>query len=115
MGEAALEQTLKRSLSQSNAMCNLLKVSGASLSPQYRDGDYVLIAPPTLAGGIRRGDVVVFHRPDTGQTTIKHVDHVLPDHTLFVLGTHEFSVDSRHFGPIARSTLLGKVIWHIKR
>jgi phage repressor protein C with HTH and peptisase S24 domain len=96
-------------------MCRLLKVSGLSLWPQYDDGDYVLIAPPALAGGIRRGDIVVFHRPDTGHTTIKQVDHFLPNGALFVLGTHDHSVDSRHFGPIARTTLLGKVIWHVRR
>lgn len=96
-------------------MCKLLKVSGLSLWPQYDDGDYVLVAPPALAGGIRRGDIVVFHRPDNRCTTIKQVDQILPDSMLFVLGTHEHSVDSRHFGPIARSTLLGKVVWHIRR
>lgn len=96
-------------------MCRLLKVSGLSLWPQYHDGDFVLVAPPTLAGGVRRGDVVVFHRPDNGHTTIKLVDHILPDSSLFVLGTHDHSVDSRQFGPISRRTVIGKVIWHIRQ
>lgn len=96
-------------------MCKLLRVSGLSLWPRFHDGDYVLVASPRLAGGVRHGDVVVFCRPDNGHTTIKNVDHILPDGTLFVLGTHEHSVDSRHFGPIARATLIGKVVWHIKR
>lgn len=96
-------------------MCKLLRVAGLSLSPEYQDGDYVLVAPPRLAGSVGRGDVVVFRRPDDGSTTIKHVDHVLPGGALYVLGTHEHSVDSRHFGPIARSAVIGKVIWHIRR
>ena len=90
-------------------------MSGQSLSPRLRDGDYVLVAPPALAGGVRVGDVVVFRRPDDGSTTIKVVDDISPDGRLFVLGTHEYSIDSRHFGPIARSSLVGKVVWHVKR
>ncbi len=96
-------------------MCKLLRVSGLSLFPSYHDGDYVLVAPPIVAGGIKAGDIVVFHRPDNGHTTIKQVDHILPDHNLFVLGTHDDSVDSRHFGPISRQSIVGKVVWHVKR
>jgi nickel-type superoxide dismutase maturation protease len=96
-------------------MCKLLKVSGLSLWPSYNDGDYVLVAPPFLAGNIRAGDVVVFHRPDNGRTTIKQVDRILADSTLFVLGTHDHSVDSRRFGPISRKSVVGKVVWHFKR
>jgi nickel-type superoxide dismutase maturation protease len=96
-------------------MCKLLKVSGLSLWPQYHDGDYVLVAPPLWAGGLRPGNIVVFHRPDNGHTTIKQVEHILGDDTLYVVGTGEHSVDSRQFGPISRKALIGKVIWHFKR
>jgi type IV secretory pathway protease TraF len=34
---------------------------------------------------------------------------------LFVIGSHDSSVDSRHFGPIGREALVGKVIWHIRK
>ena len=96
-------------------MCKLLKVSGLSLWPQYNDGDYVLVAPSPWIGPIKPGDVVVFHRPDNGHTTIKQVEQVLPDNKLYVVGTHDHSVDSRQFGPISRTSLVGKVFWHFKR
>lgn len=96
-------------------MLRLLKVAGNSLLPHYQDGDYVLVAHPVLAGGIRPGDVVAFHH-DVYGVMIKKVAQVLPqEKALFVVGTHGASVDSRRFGPISRSTVLGKVIWHIRQ
>ncbi len=96
-------------------MCKLLKVSGHSLWPLYEDGDYVLVAPPILAGSIKPGDVLVFRNPAYG-TMIKQVDSVAPgDGSIYVVGTHERSVDSRQFGAISRASVIGKVIWHIKR
>ena len=96
-------------------MLKLLKVSGHSLWPLYEDGDYVLIVHPRLAGAIRRGDVLVFRNAVYG-TMIKQVERVVPDsNDLYVVGTHDRSVDSREFGAISRQAVIGKVIWHIKR
>jgi len=95
-------------------MFKLLKVSGHSLWPLYEDGDYVLIAHPRLAGAIRPGDVLVFRNAVYG-TMIKQVERVVPDsNELYVVGTHDGSVDSREFGAISRQAVIGKVIWHIK-
>jgi nickel-type superoxide dismutase maturation protease len=95
-------------------MFKLLKVSGSSLWPLYQDGDYVLVAPPVLSGGIRRGDVLVFRHP-AYDIMIKLVERILPGGQLFVVGAHEQSIDSREFGPISRKAVIGKVIWHIRR
>ena len=89
-----------------------IKITGHSLEPTYREGDYVLIgAVPFPAGSIFPGDVVVFRHAALG-LLIKRVEQVLGDAVL-VLGTHPDSVDSRSFGPIPLSDVLGKVIWHI--
>lgn len=96
-------------------MLKLLKVSGHSLWPLYEDGDYVLIAHPLLAGSIKTGDVIVFRHP-TYQTMIKQVERVIAGgDQIYVVGTHDRSVDSRNFGAISRRSVIGKVIWHIKR
>lgn len=95
-------------------MFKLLKVSGQSLWPLYQDGDYVLVAPLFLSGGVRRGDVVVFRHP-VYDIMIKQVERILPGNQLFVVGIHDKSVDSREFGPIERKAVIGKVIWRIKR
>ena len=96
-------------------MLRLLRVNGNSLQPNYQEGDFVLVAKiPFLMGKLQRGDVVAFYHPDYG-TMIKRVDHIPSEKDeIYVTGTHEYSVDSRDFGPIQRSAVIGKVIWHIR-
>lgn len=97
-------------------MLKLLKVSGDSLLPTYRDGDFVLLSKiPYLFAPISQGDVIAF-RNQTYGTMIKKVQSVLPDKDeIRVVGTHEHSVDSRRFGAISKKDVLGKVIWHVKK
>lgn len=94
-------------------MINLLRVAGYSLWPGYRDGDFVVTAGTLLAGPIKPGDVIVFRQSDYG-IMIKQVQQI-DDDGIFVVGTHERSSDSREFGVISRSAVIGKVIWHIKK
>jgi phage repressor protein C with HTH and peptisase S24 domain len=89
----------------------MLRVEGSSLEPEYRDGDYALV---TSLSSIRRGDVLAFRRA-SGDVYIKRVEQILPDDRFFVTGTHPNSIDSRHFGPVPRRDVLGKVIWHIRK
>ena len=97
-------------------MLRLLKVSGESLSPEYQDGDFVLVAKiPLLFKSLHLGDVIAFHHDIYG-TMIKQVEDISTDCQRFiVIGTHENSVDSTQFGTISRDVIIGKVIWHIKR
>jgi type IV secretory pathway protease TraF len=47
---------------------------------------------------------------------IKLVERVDPGTgELLVTGTQPESVDSRIFGPVRRTDLLGKVIWHVAK
>jgi nickel-type superoxide dismutase maturation protease len=97
-------------------MLNLLKVSGMSLAPEYQEGDFVLIAKiPFLMNRLQTGDVVVFRHPLHG-VLIKKVESVSKDSDeVFVTGTNANSLDSRQFGAVRVSSLLGKVIWHIRK
>jgi phage repressor protein C with HTH and peptisase S24 domain len=95
-------------------MLKLLKISGYSLTPDYRDGDFVLVSKvPFLFRPPQSGDVVAFRRPPYG-TLIKRVKYIDPDGGLFVIGTHNESVDSREFGEVSQDALIGKVIWHVR-
>jgi signal peptidase I len=94
----------------------ILKIRGHSLFPDFREGDYVLVAGfPFPSGKIRVGDKVVFRQPRYG-LLIKRVHQLLENgHTLDVRGTQIDSTDSRNFGPVPLSQVLGKVIWHIRQ
>jgi signal peptidase I len=96
-------------------MCRILRISGDSLVPDYREGDFVLVCRiPFFFGRIQPGDTVAFRHPDYG-TMIKKVAALVPGDRLFVLGTGPHSVDSRRFGPIGQDAVIGRVIWHISR
>ena len=97
-------------------MLRLLKVTGDSLSPIYKEGDFVVVT--TLSFFLRRvrqGDIIVFQHGLYG-TLIKIVDRVLPEEdAVYVTGTSEGSLDSRRLGLISRAAIKGRVIWHIAR
>ena len=97
-------------------MLKLLKITGNSLEPEYLEGDFVFISKiPFFLSAAHAGDVIAFIHHEHGMM-IKQVKSVSADgRSLFVVGTHPLSVDSRHFGPIASHSILGKVIWHIKK
>lgn len=97
-------------------MLKLVKVSGNSLLPKYRDGDFVVVSRiPVILGMLAPGDAVTFETKDYG-TMIKIVDSVSPDGMqLVVKGIHPLSVDSRQIGPVSKRNVTGKVIWHIKK
>lgn len=94
-------------------MIKIIKVTGESLSPFFLPGDYVVVSrSPLLAGKLQKGDMIVFHHPDHGRM-IKEIAAVPDQHHLIVTGYRPGSIDSSTFGPIPRTAVIGKVIWHI--
>jgi len=93
-------------------MFKFIKVTGDSLSPSYNEGDYVILITYPLFS-FKRGDTIVFRHPEYG-TMIKDIDSLDSD-KIQVIGTHPHSVDSRQFGPINQSEVVGKVILHFKK
>lgn len=96
-------------------MLQIVKVTGNSLSPEYQDGDFVLVVKiPIFLRSIHPGDTIVFYQIAYGEM-IKHVDHLDDQGELiYVRGLHPDSMDSRQFGPISKRDVVGKVIWHIR-
>jgi signal peptidase I len=96
-------------------MLRLLKVTGNSLTPEYQEGDFVLISKiPFLFVPPSPGDIIAFYQAGYG-LLIKSIQQVSSDGSLNVIGTPSESIDSRVFGPVRRESILGKVIWHIRR
>ncbi len=92
-------------------MFKLIRVSGNSLYPEFQRGDFVLISKiPFLLGWVRPGDVVAFRHAEYG-LMIKKVEAISADGDQFtVVGAHPASTDSRHFGPVKREQMVGKVL-----
>lgn len=97
-------------------MLRVIKVTGESLSPEYQEGDYVVVTTiPFFLNRIRAGDIIVFQQSPYG-TMVKRVEQVLQEgKQYFVIGAHPQSVDSRQFGPVSKEALIGKLIWHIPK
>jgi signal peptidase I len=95
---------------------SIIKVSGHSLDPAYGDGDFVLVSNiPILFWGIRVGDTIVFRHPTLGKL-IKIVERIEDQgRRVFVIGLDPFSRDSRTFGAVPHTLVLGKVIGHIRK
>ena len=93
-------------------MLKVLRISGQSLTPEYQEGDYVVVA-----SFWRRpvpGDLIVFRNEKHG-TMIKKLKAISADENgYFVIGSHPRSIDSRQFGPVGRQDVFGRVIWHIR-
>jgi signal peptidase I len=90
------------------------KTDGVSMEPTYRSGDQVLVDKRAYRHALpRRGDLVVFHAPRTGDVTLKRAiglpgDTVaIEDGALVVDGRRVVepyadpdAIDSVYFGPV---------------
>ncbi|NOY98134.1 MAG: hypothetical protein GXP40_02880 [Chloroflexi bacterium] len=95
-------------------MFRILRVTGDSMSPEYQEGDFVVIATgPLFSRRLRDGDAIVFQHQHYG-TLIKRVQRIT-DEGIYVVGAQENSLDSSRLGPVRRRNVRGRVVWHIRR
>ena len=96
-------------------MISVIKVTGNSLWPLYREGDFVIISKiPFTLNRIKNGDIIVF-KHDIHGTLIKQVEGISGEgDKLYVTGTQANSVDSRQFGEIDKASIIGKVVMHVR-
>lgn len=97
-------------------MIRLIRVRGESMPPLLEEGDLIWVLDwYWLVGRPRPGDLVVFRHPVYG-TLVKQVERLIPQTgQLIVRGTRPISTDSQEFGPIPFSSVLGKVVWRIRK
>lgn len=82
---------------------------GDSMSPTLRNGDVVLV---DRNADVMAGDIVVARHPlEPGSEVMKRV-HTITENTHYFLVGDNFadSNDSRHFGPVTRAHITGKIV-----
>jgi len=97
-------------------MFRIHKVTGDSMSPDYQEGDFVLIATGDFVRKrLKAGDVIIFEHKLYG-TLIKRIASFDPETAeAYVEGTRPDSLDSRRLGTIRHNAIRGKVIAHISK
>lgn len=91
----------------------VLKISGGSMKPYAKDGDYAISTNLFLRP--KEGQVMVFRSPIDGKVLIKRVKRVEKGNDgkrYFMEGDNRIrSVDSNIFGTVSKQEILGKVIF----
>ncbi len=85
------------------------RIHGPSMLPAYNPGDLVIVEKISYRfRGPRAGEVVVFHSP-AGEM-IKRVIREVGPQMYWVEGDNaDQSTDSRQFGPVAKTAIVGRV------
>jgi len=85
-------------------------VAGRSMEPALCDGDWVIVAP--LARPPRVGEIVLARDPRVpGRLVLKRVARVKGGVCTLLGDRPEESTDSRTFGPVALSAVLGRAVF----
>ncbi|MBN1449696.1 MAG: S26 family signal peptidase [Anaerolineales bacterium] len=97
-------------------MFRIHKVTGDSMSPDFQEGDFVLlVTAPFFLKRLKVGDTVVFEHKLYG-TLIKRIAAFEAETAeAYVEGTRPDSLDSRRLGTIRRENIRGKVIAHFSK
>jgi len=83
--------------------------------PSFKEGDFVLVEKFSyLFSKPRENDVVVLKHPHSKKYLIKRIAKAI-NGAVFVEGDNKTeSEDSRHFGPVGRKQIIGKILLQIK-
>ena len=97
-------------------MFRILKITGDSMSPVFREGDFVLLAThPLVRKRLKVGDIIIFEHGHYG-TLIKRIASFDPETAeAYVEGSNPDSLSSLRLGMIQRKAIRGKVIAHIPK
>lgn len=86
-----------------------LEIEGLSMVPSLAPGDHVLVLRTER---VKVGDVVAFSDPDGGHVVLVKRVVGVDRSSIRVEGDNSAtSRDSRHFGPVPRSAVIGRVLW----
>ena len=97
-------------------MLRIHKVTGDSMSPDFQDGDFVVLTTvPFFLNRLKVGDIIIFDHKLYG-TLIKRIASFDPETAeAYVVGTRPDSLDSSRLGTIRPDAIRGKVVAHFSR
>jgi phage repressor protein C with HTH and peptisase S24 domain len=92
----------------------LIRVCGNSMSPTYRDGQFLVST--TLFKRYTVNSVYVFYSPFSGQIVIKRLVRVEENGDLYFEGDNTLdSTDSRTYGAVSRNSVIAKILFTKRR
>ena len=93
------------------------KVQDRSMEPEFKSGDYVIVNKLAyIFSKPSKNDVIVLKHPEEMKFLIKRISLITNSDEYYVVGDNKgFSQDSRHFGPVKKDLILGKVLFQVKR
>jgi len=95
-------------------MFRIIKVDGESMSPDFNDGDYVLISRiPLMMRHVKLNSILVFNTAKYG-ILIKKVSVIDKDNRYFFTGINSLSLTTDKIGAVSEKDILGSVILHFK-
>jgi nickel-type superoxide dismutase maturation protease len=106
---------VRSSSGPATARWSVLRVSGPSMVPALRDGDFVLVRR-TRPGRIRAGDVVVARHParQDGLLVVKRAAR-REGAGWWLLSDNEFvTSDSREFGAVPDASVLARAVLRLR-
>lgn len=89
------------------APVRLVVVDGDSMRPALAPGDRLLV----LRMRPRVGDVVALRHPHADRVIVKRVAGVEGDRVIVLGDNRDHSTDSRAFGAVPRSSILGRAVY----
>jgi len=97
-------------------MLRIHKVIGDSMSPDFQEGDYVVLnALPFAVNRLKVGDTIVFEHKFYGTLIKRIASFDTQTGEAYVVGTSPDSLNSQRLGTIRRDAIRGKVIAHFPR
>ena len=94
------------------------KIEDRSMEPAFKSGDYIIVNKLAYVfGKPQKNDVVVMRHPEEkDRFLIKRISLATNSDEYYVVGDNKnFSQDSRHFGPIKKDLIIGKVWIGVRR
>ena len=88
------------------------------MEPALKSGDYVIVNKLAYVfGNHSKDDIIVLKHPNEKEKfLIKRISLVTNSNEYYVIGDNKgFSQDSRHFGPVKKDLIIGKVWIHARK